>query len=139
MFISSEGQWSLTENNYTPEQTSFTEQEPMLGKAKALMDDLSIIPPAATFTVLEDGKFEWNLPDSTDLNRDYLSGDIGLGLKSDGSLYSLTYSLTKNQFIREVNILSPAEVYERIKNGEFPQIKYNALVKEEELIIKKDD
>lgn len=139
LFISSEGQWSLTDNHYTPEQTSFTEQEPMLGKAKALMDDLSIIPPGATFTVLEDGKFEWNLPDSTDLNRDYLSGDIGLGLKSDGSLYSLTYSLKKNQFIREVNILSPAEVYERIKNGEFPQIKYNALVKEEELIIKKDD
>jgi len=139
LFISSEGQWSLTENNYTPEQTSFAEQEPMLKKAKALMDDLSILPPAATFTVLEDGKYEWDLPDSIDLNTDYWSGDIGLGLKPDGILYSLTYSLKKNQFIREVKILSPTEVYERIKNGEFPQIKYNALVKEEELIIKKGD
>jgi len=35
--------------------------------------------------------------------------------------------------------LSPAEVNERIKNGEFPQIKYNALVTEEELLIKKGD
>ncbi|XRD23633.1 hypothetical protein AABM34_13975 [Lysinibacillus fusiformis] len=60
-------------------------------------------------------------------------------LKPDGHIYSLTYSLHENQFIREVNILSPAEIYERIKDGDFPQIKYNALVQEEDLIIKKGD
>jgi len=131
-----EGQWWLTENNYKPEQTSVAGQEE---KAKSLMDELSILPQDAEFTVLENGEFEWQLPDRPDLNRDYWTGDIGLGLKQDGRVYSLAYSLHKNQFIREVNILSPSEVYERIKRGEFPQIKYNALVQEEDLIIKKGD
>ena len=131
-----EGQWWLTQNNYTPEQTSVAGQEE---KAKSLMDELSILPQDAEFTVLENGEFEWHLPDHPDLNRDYWTGDIGLGLKQDGRVYSLAYSLHKNQFIREVNILSPSEVYERIKRGEFPQIKYNALVQEEDLIIKKGD
>ncbi|MFY0518499.1 VanZ family protein [Lysinibacillus sp. UGB7] len=139
LFISSEGSWSLSDNLYTPEQTSLAEQEPMVDKALAMMDELSILPQDAEFTVLESGDFEWKLPDRTDLSNDYWHGDLSLGLKPDGSVYSLSYNLHKNQFIREVNILSFAEVYERIKNGEFPQIKYNALVKEEELIIKKGD
>ncbi|MEK4091788.1 VanZ family protein [Viridibacillus sp. FSL H8-0110] len=139
LFISSEGSWSFSEDLYTPEQTSLAEQEPMVDKALAMMDELSILPQDAEFTVLENGDFEWELPDRTDLNKDYWYGDLSLGLKPDGSVYSLSYNLHKNQFIREVNILSFAEVYERIKNGEFPQIKYNALVQEEELIIKKGD
>lgn len=139
VFISSEGNWSFSEDLYTPVQTSLAEQEPMVDKALTMMDELSILPQDAEFTVLESGDFEWKLPDRTDLYKDYWHGDLSLGLKPDGSVYSLSYNLHKNQFIREVNILSFAEVYERIKNGEFPQIKYNALVQEEELIIKKGD
>ncbi|WP_286925296.1 MULTISPECIES: VanZ family protein [Lysinibacillus] len=131
-----EGQWWLTDNNYTPEQTSVIVQEE---KAKSLMDKLSILPQDAEFTVQENGEFEWKLPDRPDLKRDYWTGDIELGLKQDGHVYSIAYSLHENQFIREVDILSPAEVYERVKNGEFPQIKYNALVQEEDLVIKKGD
>ncbi|MBG9692443.1 hypothetical protein ABD91_16575 [Lysinibacillus sphaericus] len=132
----SEGQWWLTENNYTPEQTSAVGQE---DKAKSLMDELSLLPQDAEFAVQENGEFEWTLPDRTDVHKDYWTGDVSLGLKPDGHVYSLTYSLHENQFIREVNILSPTEVYERIKEGDFPQIKYNALVQEEDLIIKKGD
>ncbi|MED3804581.1 VanZ family protein [Lysinibacillus xylanilyticus] len=139
LFISSVGNWSLSENLYTPAQISLAEQEPMVDMALALMDELSILPQNAEFTIFENGNFEWELPDRTDLNKDYWRGDLNLGLKPDGSVYSLSYNLHKNQFIREVNILSFADVYERIKNGEFPQIKYNAQVKEEELIIKKGD
>ncbi|MFJ6208585.1 VanZ family protein [Lysinibacillus sp. NPDC092081] len=139
LFISSEGNWSLTANNYTPEQTSSAGQKPMIEKAQAIMDELSILPQDAAFTVLENGEFEWNLPDSHDSNIDYCAGDLTLGLKQDGSVYSLTYSLHKYQFIREVNILSPAEVYEKIEKGDFPQIKINALITEEQLVIKKGD
>jgi hypothetical protein len=103
------------------------------------MDELSILPQDAEFSVLESGEFVWNSPDRPDLNADYWHGDIVLGLKQDGSVYSLANNLQKNQLIREVDILSPAEVYERIKDGEFPQIKYNALVTEEELHLKKGD
>lgn len=131
----SEGQWWLTENNYTPEQISAVEQEE---KAKSLMDELSILPQDAEFTVQENGEFEWTLPDRPDVTKDYWTGDVSLGLKPDGHIYSLTYSLHENQFIREVNIQSPTEIYERIKEGDFPQIKYNALVQEEDLIIKKE-
>lgn len=131
-----EGQWWLTDNNYTPEQTLVTGQEE---KAKSIIAKLSILPQDAEFTVQENGEFEWKLPDRTDLKKDYWTGDIELGLKQDGGVYSLAYNLHENQYIREVDILSPTEVYERIKKGEFPQIKYNALVQEEDLVIKKGD
>ncbi|MGE7129018.1 VanZ family protein [Lysinibacillus xylanilyticus] len=139
LFISSEGNWSLKENNYTPGQTSFSGKESMIVKAKAMMDDFGILPQDAEMTVMETGEFEWNLQDSPNLNTDYWTGDILLDLKQDGSVSSLEYNLHKHQFKREVNILSPAEVYERIKNGDFPQIKYNALVNEEDLVIKQGD
>lgn len=139
LFISSMGNWSLTANNQSPEQATSTGQEHLIDKAKALMDDLSILPQEAEFSVLESGEFEWNLPDRPDLNVDYWHGDVVLGLTQDGRAYSLAYNLQRNQFTREVDILSPAEVYERIKIGEFRQIKYNALVTEEELVLKKGD
>lgn len=139
LFIGSEGYWSLKENNYTPGQTTFSGQEPLLDMAKAIMDEFAILPQDAEMTVLDTGEFAWNLKDSTNLNADYWTGDIMLDLKQDGSVSSLAYNIHMNQFQREVNILSPAEVYERIKNGEFPQIKYNALVNEEDLVIKKGD
>lgn len=137
--IFSEGNWSLTANNYTSEQSVSARQKPMFEKAQAIVEKLSILPQEAECTEMESGEFEWNLPDNLDLKSDYWRGDISLGLKEDGSVYSLSYNLNKNEFIREVNILSPAEVYERIEKGKFPQIQYNALVKEEDLVIKKGD
>ncbi|KAF5067169.1 hypothetical protein DSECCO2_256390 [anaerobic digester metagenome] len=47
----------------------------MFKKAKAIMDELALLPQDAECTVLENGVFEWNLPYSSDLNKDYWSGD----------------------------------------------------------------
>lgn len=136
LFISSQGNWSLTENLYTPDQTTAAGQD-SVNKAKAIMDELALLPQEAEFTVWENGELEWTLPDRANINKDYWLGEVSLGLKPDGDIYSLSSNLRNHQFIKEVNILSPTEVYERIKNGEFPQIKYNALVTDEELTIKK--
>jgi len=138
LFISSQGNWSLTENLYTPDQTTAAGQD-SVNKAKAIMDELALLPQEAEFTVWENGELEWTLPDRANINKDYWLGEVSLGLKPDGDIYSLSSNLRNHQFIKEVNILSPTEVYERIKNGEFPQIKYNALVTDEELTIKKGD
>lgn len=138
LFISSQGNWSLTENLYTPDQTTAAGQD-SVNKAKAIMDELALLPQEAEFTVWENGELEWTLPDRANINKNYWLGEVSLGLKPDGDVYSLSSNLRNHQFITEVNILSPTEVYERIKNGEFPQIKYNALVTDEELTIKKGD
>lgn len=138
LFISSQGNWSLTENLYTPDQTTAAGQD-SVNKAKAIMDELALLPQEAEFTVWENGELEWTLPDRANINKDYWLGEVSLGLKPDGDVYSLSSNLRNHQFIAEVNILSPTEVYERIKNGEFSQIKYNALVTDEELTIKKGD
>jgi glycopeptide antibiotics resistance protein len=138
-YQSKEGNWSLTENNDTPERTGFTDQEPMLAKAKTVMADLGLPPQDAELTTLEDGEFQWSLPDKAGLNENYWTGELLLGLKQDGSIYSINYGLHENQFIKEVDILSPAEVYDRIQNGEFPQIKRNAILTQDQLVIKKGD
>ncbi|UPW81534.1 hypothetical protein [Lysinibacillus sp. Ag94] len=93
LYIDSEGLWSFTDDNYTPEQASLTAQESMI--EKAIVDELAIQPKDAKFTVLENGQFEWSLPNSDDLSIDYWAGDLTLGLKQDGSVYSLTYNLPK--------------------------------------------
>lgn len=138
-YQSKEGNWSLTENNDTPERTGFTDQEPMLAKAKTVMADLGLPPQDAELTTLEDGEFHWSLLDKAGLNENYWTGELLLGLKQDGSIYSINYGLHENQFIKEVDILSPAEVYDRIQNGEFPQIKRNAILTQDQLVIKKGD
>ncbi|MGE7822802.1 VanZ family protein [Paenibacillus sp. NPDC093718] len=128
-YQSQEGNWSLTENNFTPERTSFNDQKLMSQKAKTMMADLGLLPQEAELTALEDGEFQWSLPDKAGLNESYWTGELLLGLKQDGNIYSIDNGLQENQLIKEVDILSPAEVYERIKNGEFPQIKRNAVLK----------
>lgn len=138
-YQSQEGNWSLTEGNYTPERTAFADQEPMLAKAKTVMADLGLLPQDADLTILEDGEFQWSLPDKAGFNESYWTGELLLGLKQDGSIYSIDSGLQENRFIKEVDILSPAEVYERIQNGEFPQIKRNAILTQDQLVIKKGD
>ncbi|WP_339218220.1 VanZ family protein [Paenibacillus sp. FSL W7-1332] len=138
-YQSQEGNWSLTENNYVPDRASFADQEPLLSKAKIMMADLGILPQEADVTALEDGEFQWTLPDKAGLTESYWTGELLLGLKQDGSIYSINNGIQENQFIKEVDILSPAEVYERIKDGEFPQIKRNAILKPDQLVIKKGD
>lgn len=138
-YQSQEGNWSLTENNYIPERISFADQDPMLAKAKTMMADLGLLPQDADVTALEDGEFQWSLPDKAGLYQSYWTGELLLGLKQDGSIYSINNGLLENQLIKEVDILSPAEVYERIKDGEFPQIKRNAVLKPDQLVIKKGD
>lgn len=138
-YQSQEGNWWLTENNYIPERISFADQEPMLAKAKTLMADLGLLPQDAELTALEDGEFQWTLTDKAGLTVSYWTGELLLGLKQDGSIYSINNGIQENQFMKEVDILSPAEVYERIKDGEFPQIKRNAVLKPDQLVIKKGD
>ncbi|OIB02797.1 hypothetical protein AK95_32135 [Paenibacillus sp. LC231] len=138
-YQSQEGNWSLIENNYTEERASFADQEPMLSKAKTIIADLGLLPQEAHLTALDSGEFQWSLPDKAGLNGNYWTGELLLGLKQDGSIYSINDGIQENQFIKEVDILSPAEVYERIKDGEFPQIKRNAILKPDQLVIKKGD
>ncbi|WP_339294289.1 VanZ family protein [Paenibacillus sp. FSL W7-1279] len=138
-YQSQEGNWSLTENNYIPDRASFADQEPLLSKAKIMMADLGILPQEADVTALEDGEFQWTLTDKAGLTESYWTGELLLGLKQDGSIYSINNGIQENRFIKEVDILSPAEVYERIKDGEFPQIKRNAILKPDQLVIKKGD
>lgn len=139
-YQSKDGNWSLTEDNDIPERNiSFADQEPSLAKAKTIMADLGLLPQDADFTALEDGEFQWSLPDKAGLHESYWTGELLLGLKQDGSIYSINNGLQENQFMKEVDILSPAEVYDRIKNGEFPQIKRNAILTDDQLVIKKGD
>ncbi|MFG1731564.1 VanZ family protein [Paenibacillus sp. 843] len=138
-YQSQEGNWSLTENNDTPERASFNDQELLSQKARTIMADLGLLPQDADFTALDGGEYQWSLPDKAGLNESYWTGELLLALKQDGTIYSINNGLQENQFMKEVDIRSPAEVYERIKNGEFPQIKRNAILKPDQLVIKKGD
>ncbi|WP_214844165.1 hypothetical protein [Exiguobacterium sp. s150] len=56
-----------------------------------------------------------------------------MDFKKDGSVGSLFYSNTINEFIRDVEILSPKEAYAKIENGDFDQ--YNPLQKGDQLVV----
>ncbi|WP_369435897.1 VanZ family protein [Lysinibacillus fusiformis] len=139
LFLSTHGNWNLTENNYTHQQAALTKQGPLRQKAMVIMDNLDILPQKADLITEEGDQFQWSLSDTPHINKDYWSGDLSLGLKKDGSIYSVSYELQEHHFIREMDILSPKDVYERIKKGEFPLIKRNAILTPDMLVIKKGD
>ncbi|MET4559650.1 glycopeptide antibiotics resistance protein [Lysinibacillus parviboronicapiens] len=139
LFQSTQGNWTLTDSNYTPQQATWTKQGPMRLEAMAIMDNLAILPQKADLITEEGDQFQWSLSDTPHINKDYWSGDLSLGLKKDGSIYAVSYGLQEHHFIREVDILTPKDVYERIKKGEFPLIKRNAILTPDMMVIKKGD
>ena len=68
-YQSQEGNWSLIEDNYTPERTALADQEPMLSKAKTIIADLGLLPQEAHLTALDSGEFQWSLQDKAGLTK----------------------------------------------------------------------
>ncbi|MGO4183498.1 VanZ family protein [Paenibacillus sp. TAF43_2] len=139
LFQSEEGNWSLTENDYVPGQASLTDSESMLEKAKTIAHDLSLPTEKAELRGVDDGEYAWSLSQIPGMSEDYWSGDFSIGLKEDGSIYAINSGINHNQFVRTMDLLSPAEVYKRIEDGEFQRLKRNALLTKDELEIKKGD
>ncbi|OBZ11125.1 VanZ family protein [Bacillus sp. FJAT-26390] len=139
LFQSGEGNWSLTEDNYVPEQASLSDPDSMLENAKAIADDLGLLTQKADLRGTDGGEYAWSLSQLPGMNEDYWTGDFSIGLKKDGSIYAVNSGIKHNQFVRTVELLSPAEVYKRIEDGEFQQIQRNALLTKDQLEIKKGD
>lgn len=139
LFQSREGNWSLTEDDYVPAQGSLTDPESMFEKAKAVVADLGLLTQKAEFRGADDGEYAWSISEMPENNDDYGNGDFSVGLKKDGSIYAIKSWIQYNQFVRKVDLISPAEVYKRIEDGKFQQIQRNALLTKDQLKIKKGD
>jgi glycopeptide antibiotics resistance protein len=139
LFQSREGDWSLTEDDYVPAQASLTDSDSMLEKAKAVADELGLFTPIAELRGADDGEYVWSLSEIPRINEDYWIGEFSVGLKKDGSIYAIKSGIQYNQFVRTIDLLSPAEVYKRIEDGKFQQIQRNALLTKDQLKIKKGD
>lgn len=143
LYLTSDGNASLHENGAEPEpEPTFNRtdgRQPTLKQAQTIMSELGLLPQKAEAEKGEGGEFHWSLPDTDRISQDYWTGEISLTLKQDGRLNSLSYGLRKHQYVRDVAILTPAEAYERIREGKFPLLKRNALLTHDQLVIHQGD
>lgn len=125
-YMVASGEWSFLSEGYGGVGGPF---EP------AVMDDhrayfepwlleSGLLPPNAAFRVQYDEVLRWELlRSSADIARgeeDYMSGFMLLTPAEDGlAPNELNYYMQANRFVRKTAIISPAEAYEAIEQGDF--------------------
>ncbi|MRX73875.1 hypothetical protein GJU40_17205 [Bacillus lacus] len=129
-----DGTWSLTDDNYFQEEEGVSDSsKEMKEDAKGILANLDLLPKQAEFLITESGTFQWIIQQSTYPSKDIENGLIMMDLKKDGSVGRLFYSNTENKFVRDVEILSTKEAYEKIKDGKFDQ--YNPFQQGDQLVV----
>lgn len=128
-----DGTWSLMDHEFLPENVTYENSEEMKAYATEMLARLDLLPKQADLTISETGTFHWMIQPSTYSSSEIEDGVIMMDLKKDGSVASLFYSNTVNEFVRDVEILSPKEAYAKIENGDFDQ--YNPLQKGDQLVV----
>lgn len=117
-----DGTWGLRDNYYQEENVSKKQNDELLQKAKTLLVKNKWLPEQAVLVASENGDFHWRIQDPKYDNTDLTDGYLMIGLRNDGTVQHLNNGFTENDFVGQVNILSPEEAYNKIKNGEFDQM-----------------
>lgn len=117
-----DGTWFLNDDNFNYEEVLVTQSEEMEGYAETILTTLDVLPKQAELSITDDGVFRWSMERSSYPKEDIEDGQIMMSLKKDGTVGSLIYNRTENEFVREVELLSTAEAFEKIREGKFDQM-----------------
>lgn len=131
-YFKRDGTWSLLDDYYNFEDIMNNSSEDMKQQAISILKKLDILPNQGELTVTESGAFYWTV-EQTYPSKDIENGYILLELKKDGSVAAIYYDWTENTFVREVELLSLEEAYEKIADGKFDE--YIPFQKGDQLII----
>lgn len=114
------GTWSL--NNYSSgnmESVKLSDND--ICEIEGLLKMKNLLPDNITLKYDENNFLRWN---SNNINiknskKDFIDGTIMISNYASGDIQNLYYELTDNKYIRDIEIISPKDAFEEIKNGNF--------------------
>lgn len=116
-----DGTWSLYNNYYTDDMESIRLDSKYIDNMENILKNNKLIPSGAKFHYDENNYLRWdsNNTDIKNIKKDFIDGTIMITNSESGNLQSLDYFIKYNRYVRDVDIISPRDAFERIKKGYF--------------------
>lgn len=114
------GTWSLN-NHISGNMENVKLSDNDICEIEGLLKMKNLLPDNITLKYDENNFLRWN---SNNINiknskKDFIDGTIMISNYASGDIQNLYYELTDNKYIRDIEIISPKDAFEEIKNGNF--------------------
>lgn len=116
------GSWSYT--NWQEAVTISEEQASELRTSiESWLSENGLLPESAEFC-LQDGKIlRWDvaMPQMAEQTADFVAGTVMVEIGADGNIATFSCSIAKYEYISSLNLISAAEAYKQVLDGNFEQ------------------
>jgi glycopeptide antibiotics resistance protein len=133
-YFKRDGTWWLSGDNTADIDSKATDADTR-NKIEKILKETSFIPENVILECDQNGTFRWDAAkvDPTRMKKDFLNGTVMVDVALSGEISSIFYGMTENRYVRQVQIISPVEAFEKVKKGEFDS--YNPYVKGDKIKI----
>ncbi len=114
------GTWSI--NNFNSDNLENIRISDIdIGKIENILKNKNLIPNDAKLSYDENNFLRWNCKNSDIKNskKDFIEGTIMISNYASENIQNLYYDLTNNKYIRDIEIISQKDAFEKVKNGNF--------------------
>lgn len=111
--------WNLENINDNGENIRLSDSE--VKEFEELLKRITLIPDNITLKYDENNLLRWDSSnmDIKSAKKDFIDGTIMISNSADENIQSLYYGITDNEYIRDIEIISPKDAFEKIKKGNF--------------------
>lgn len=114
------GTWSI--NNFNSDNLeNIRLSDSDIEKIEDILKNKNLIPNDAKLSYDENNFLRWNSKNNDIKNskKDFIEGTIMISNYSSGDIQNLYFDLTNNKYIRDIEIISQKDAFEKVKNGNF--------------------
>lgn len=114
------GTWSLN-NNTSDNSESIKLSDSDIQEIEKLLKMKNLLPDNSRLKYDENNFLRWdsNDIDIKNIKKDFIDGMIMISNSASGDIQSLHYGITDNKYIRDIEIISQKDAFEKVKNGNF--------------------
>ncbi|WP_455539224.1 VanZ family protein [Terrisporobacter sp.] len=119
-YFSKDGTWSL--NNQLSDNMKNTKlSDSNTQKIEEVLKIKNLLPDNATLKYDENNFLRWDAKKVNIKNckRDFINGIIMISNSDSRELQNFYYEITDNKYVRDIEIISPKEAFEKVKKGNF--------------------
>lgn len=114
------GTWSI--NNFNSDNLeNIRISDSDIEKIENILKNQNLIPNDAKLSYDENNFLRWNSKNNDIKNskKDFIEGTIMISNYSSEDIQNLYFDLTNNKYIRDIEIISQKDAFEKVKNGNF--------------------
>lgn len=117
-----DGTWDIYNNYNVGDIENIRLDEKKIQQFENILKDNNLIPNNAKLSYDENNYLRWNVDNNIDrknTKKDFIEGMIMITSSNSHDLESLYYGIKNNKYIRDIEIISPKEAFEKVKKGNF--------------------